>query len=90
MRIAIAAAIVSLFAMTGAAQAQYYNAPYGYANPYVQPPVYDYGRAEYFRRLQIEREEARREHWEHDRFEHHGYEHRGFEHHDDHHEFEHH
>ncbi len=83
MRIAIAAAIVGVCAMTGSAHAQYYSAPYGYANPYVQPPVYDYGREDYFRQLRIDREEARREHWEHERFEH-----RGFEHHDDGREFE--
>lgn len=70
MRIAIAAAIVSVFAGIGVAHAQYYNAPYGYGNPCVQPPGYDYRREEYFRRLQMEREEARREHWEHERFEH--------------------
>ncbi len=86
MRIAIAAAVVSVFAMAGAAHAQYYSAPYGYANPYVQPPVYDYGREDYFHRLHEQREEeARREHWEHERFEHHRF---GYDHHRDDREFD--
>ncbi len=77
MRIAIAAAVVGVFALNGAAHAQYYSAPYGYANPYMQPPGYDFRRDEYFRRQRIEREEeeARREHWERERFEHRRFEH---------------